>query len=80
MDMDITPNQTVDASDLACPMPVIKTKKALDGMKVGEVLKMIATDPGSVSDIKAWTAKTGHELISCSESGDQYVFYIRKTK
>ncbi len=78
--MDITPDRTVDASDLACPMPVIKTKQALDGMKVGEVLKMISTDAGSVSDIKAWTGKTGHELISYKESGDQYVFYIRKTK
>ena len=78
--MDIMPNETVDASDLACPMPIIKTKKALDGMKVGEVLKMISTDPGSVSDVKAWTAKTGHELISHEASGDQYVFYIRKTK
>jgi tRNA 2-thiouridine synthesizing protein A len=78
--MDITPDQTLDASDLACPMPIIMTKKALEGMKVGEVLKMISTDPGSVSDMKAWTAKTGHELVSHEESGDQYVFYIRKTK
>jgi tRNA 2-thiouridine synthesizing protein A len=80
MEMDITPDQTVDARDLACPMPIIKTKKALDGMKVGEVLKMIATDPGSVSDMKAWTGKTGHELISYEESDGQYVFYVRKTK
>jgi tRNA 2-thiouridine synthesizing protein A len=80
MKMDITPDQTLDASDLACPMPIIMTKKALEGMKVGEVLKMISTDPGSVSDMKAWTAKTGHELVSHEESGDQYVFYIRKTK
>jgi tRNA 2-thiouridine synthesizing protein A len=78
--MDITPNQTVDASDLACPMPIIMTKKAIDGMKVGEVLKVISTDPGSVSDMKAWTAKTGHELIGHEESGDQYVFYVRKMK
>ena len=78
--MDITPNLTVDASDLACPMPIIMTKKALDGMKVGEVLKIISTDPGSVSDMKAWTGKTGHELISHEESGNQYVFYIRKKK
>lgn len=78
--MDITPNLTVDASDLACPMPIIMTKKALDGMKVGEVLKIISTDPGSVSDMKAWTGKTRHELISHEESGNQYVFYIRKTK
>jgi tRNA 2-thiouridine synthesizing protein A len=78
--MDFIPDQTVDASDLACPMPIIMTKKALDGMKVGEVLKMISTDPGSVSDMKAWTVKTGHELISHEESADHYVFYIRKTK
>jgi tRNA 2-thiouridine synthesizing protein A len=78
--MDITPDQTVDASDLACPMPIIKTKKALDRMKVGEVLKMISTDPGSVNDMKAWTGKTGHELIGHEESGDRYIFYIRKTK
>lgn len=78
--MDITPDQTVDASDLACPMPIIKTKKALEGMKVGEVLKMISTDAGSISDVKAWTAKTGHELIGHEALGDQYVFYIRKTK
>jgi tRNA 2-thiouridine synthesizing protein A len=78
--MDITPNETLDASDLACPMPIIKTKKALDGMKVGEILKMISTDPGSVSDMKAWTAKTGQELLGYEESGDQYIFFIRKTK
>jgi tRNA 2-thiouridine synthesizing protein A len=78
--MDITPNETLDASDLACPMPIIKTKKALDGMKVGEILKMISTDPGSVSDMKAWTAKTGQELLGYEESGDRYIFFIRKTK
>jgi tRNA 2-thiouridine synthesizing protein A len=78
--MDITPNQTLDASGLACPMPIIKTKKAVDGMKVGEILKMISTDPGSVSDVKAWTGKTGHELLSHEESGGKYVFYIKKTK
>jgi tRNA 2-thiouridine synthesizing protein A len=78
--MDITANQTLDASGLSCPMPIIKTKKAVDGMKVGEVLKMISTDPGSVSDVKAWTAKTGHELLGHEESEGKYVFYIKKTK
>jgi tRNA 2-thiouridine synthesizing protein A len=78
--MEITPNQTLDTSGLACPMPIIKTKKAIDGMKVGEVLKMISTDPGSVSDAQAWTSKTGHELLSHEESGGKFVFYIKKTK
>jgi len=51
--MDIIPHQTLDASGLACPMPIIKTKKAIDGMAAGEILKMISTDTGSVSDVKA---------------------------
>lgn len=78
--MEITPNQTLDNSDLACPMPIIKTKKAMDGMKVGEVLKMIATDPGSVSDMQAWTAKTGHELLGHEEADGKFIFFIKKTK
>jgi tRNA 2-thiouridine synthesizing protein A len=78
--MDITANQTLDASGLACPMPIIKTKKAVDSMQVGEVLKMISTDPGSVSDVKAWTGKTGHELLGHEEAEGKYVFYIKKTK
>jgi len=78
--MDITPNQTQDFSGLACPMPILKTKKAIDGMQVGEVLKMIATDPGSVSDVKAWTAKTGHELLGHEEQDGKFIFYIKKMK
>ncbi|HEK85138.1 MAG: sulfurtransferase TusA family protein [Candidatus Saccharicenans sp.] len=77
---DLIPNVTLDNSGLACPMPIIKTKKAVDGMKVGEILKMIATDPGSVSDVQAWVDKTGHELIKHEQEGDKYIFYIRKAK
>jgi tRNA 2-thiouridine synthesizing protein A len=78
--MDITPDQTLDASDLACPMPIIKTKKAIDAMKLGEILKMISTDPGSVSDVAAWTAKTGHELLGHEDIEGKHVFYIKKAK
>lgn len=77
---EIVVQQTLDTSGQACPMPIIKTKKAIDGMKLGDVLKMISTDPGSVSDVQAWTSKTGHELLSHEESGGKYVFYIKKTK
>lgn len=76
--MDITPHQTLDASGLACPMPIIKTKKAIDAMAAGEILKMIATDAGSVSDVKAWAAKTGHELLGHEEAEGKFVFYIKK--
>ncbi len=78
--MAVTANQTLDCSGLACPMPIIKTKKAVDGMKVGEILQMIATDPGSVSDVNAWTKKTGHELLEHEEGGGKFTFYIKKTK
>jgi len=77
---EFKPDVTLDNSGLACPMPIIKTKKAIDGMQVGQVLKMMATDPGSVSDVQAWVNKTGHELLQHEKEGDKYIFYIRKTK
>ena len=78
--MPIVPNETLDCSGLSCPMPILKTKKAIDGLQVGQVLKMIATDPGSVSEIDAWTRKTGHELVDSEQSGSSYIFYIKRTK
>jgi tRNA 2-thiouridine synthesizing protein A len=73
-------DEMLDTSGLSCPMPIFKTKKAIDGMQVGQVLKMISTDPGSVPDIEAWTAKTGHELLNQEQDGDSYIFYLKKTK
>jgi tRNA 2-thiouridine synthesizing protein A len=78
--MSVSFDQTLDCSGLACPMPIIKTKKAVDGLQTGQVLKMIATDPGSVSDIDAWTKKTGHQLVDSEQSGANYIFYIKKSK
>ncbi|MGA9532203.1 MAG: sulfurtransferase TusA family protein [Anaerolineales bacterium] len=77
--MSITPDQTLDCSGLSCPMPIIKTKKAIDAMEVGQVLKMIATDPGSTPDIDAWSSKTGHEVLSHEETDGKYIFFIKKT-
>ena len=59
--MTVASDQKLDCSGMACPMPILKTKKAVDALQIGQVLKMIATDPGSVSDMTAWTAKTGQE-------------------
>ena len=77
---DLKADLTLDNSGLSCPMPIIKTKKAMDGMKAGEILKMVATDPGSVSDIQAWVKKTGQELLEQEKEGEKFVFYIRKVK
>ncbi|MFN2148476.1 MAG: sulfurtransferase TusA family protein [Anaerolineales bacterium] len=73
-------DQMLDCSGLNCPMPILKTKKAVDGMQVGQVLKMIATDPGSVPDMNAWTTRTGHELLSHEQDGDKYIFFVKKAK
>jgi tRNA 2-thiouridine synthesizing protein A len=78
--MSDTFDQVLDCTGLTCPMPILKTKKAVDAMQVGQILKMIATDPGSVPDMNAWTAKTGHQLVSHEQDGDQYIFYVKKTK
>ena len=74
----ISPDQTLDCSGLACPMPILKTKKAMDGLQAGQILKMIATDPGSVSDIEAFARKTGHRLIEVERMDNKYIFFIQK--
>jgi tRNA 2-thiouridine synthesizing protein A len=73
-------DQALDCSGLPCPMPILKTRKAIDGLAVGQVLKMTATDPGAPGDIAAWTQKTGHVLLASASAGEAYVFYIRKSK
>jgi len=76
--MEIKFDHELDCSGLSCPMPILKTKKAVDALSAGQVLKMIATDPGSTADMEAWTTKTGHELLSASEEGGKYIFFIKK--
>jgi tRNA 2-thiouridine synthesizing protein A len=67
-----------DASGLSCPMPIVKTKKALSSMEAGQVLRVIATDPGSVCDMQAFAEETGNPLLSSSEETGRYVFFLRK--
>jgi tRNA 2-thiouridine synthesizing protein A len=74
----VSADQTLDCSGMACPMPILKTKKAVDSLQSGQVLKMIATDPGSTSDIEAWTAKTGNSLVASEKENEKFVFYIKK--
>jgi tRNA 2-thiouridine synthesizing protein A len=78
--MSFSFDQELDCSGLACPMPILKTKKAVDGLQIGQVLKMIATDPGSLPDIQAWTSKTGHELVGHEEDAGKFTFYIKRAK
>ncbi len=67
-----------DASGLACPLPIVKTKKSLNDMSSGQVLRVVATDPGSVCDMEAFAEQTGNPLLSSSEEGGKYVFFLKK--
>jgi tRNA 2-thiouridine synthesizing protein A len=67
-----------DASGLSCPLPIVKTKKALADMQSGQVLKVIATDPGSVADMSAFAEQTGNALLSSNQEGGKYVFLVKK--
>jgi len=67
-----------DASGLSCPLPIVKTKKALNAMSAGQVFKVKTTDPGSVKDMEAFANQTGNALVSTEASGAEYVFYLRK--
>jgi tRNA 2-thiouridine synthesizing protein A len=71
-------NQELDASSLNCPLPILRAKKTLKGMESGQVLRIIATDPGSVKDFDAFANQTGNELMEATEEGGKYVFFIKK--
>ena len=77
---EFTPEKTLDAKGLQCPMPVVKTSKEIKGISVGGVLEVLATDPGSMADITAWTKSTGNELLKANKNEDVFRFYIRRVK
>jgi len=70
--------QELDARGLNCPLPILRTKKAINGLASGEILKVIATDPGSIKDMEAFCKQTGNEMVSTSETGGEYTFMIKK--
>ncbi|MCW9024132.1 MAG: sulfurtransferase TusA family protein [Gammaproteobacteria bacterium] len=71
-------NQEVDARGLNCPLPILRIKKALNTLQTGEVVRMRATDPGSVKDIVAFCNQTGTELLSSEEGEGEFVFTMKK--
>jgi len=68
----------LDCTGLLCPMPIVKTKKAIDGMQSGQILKMIATDAGSPPDIEAWARQTKNELLRSTVEDNKFVFFLKK--
>ena len=68
----------LDTRGLNCPLPILKTKKALADMQSGEVLKVVATDPGSLRDFQAFARQTGNELLEQTTVGDEFIHYLRR--
>ena len=73
-----TAAQELDARGLNCPLPILRAKKVINGLQQGQVLRIRATDPGSVKDFDAFCKATGNELVSSEQDGGEYVFQIRK--
>jgi tRNA 2-thiouridine synthesizing protein A len=70
--------QTLDARNLSCPMPIVKTAVAIKALTSGQLLEVLATDPGSVKDFTAWAKTTGNELVESGTEGGVYRFVLRK--
>ncbi|PKR77455.1 hypothetical protein CEY16_12060 [Halalkalibacillus sediminis] len=71
-------DKVLDATGLACPMPIVRTKKAIDDIDSGQILEVQATDSGAKSDLTAWTKSSGHELVDMKEEDGVYTFYVKK--
>ena len=71
-------NQELDARGLNCPLPILRTKKALTTLTCGQVLKVRSTDPGSVKDMQAFAKQTGNALLSSAEVGGEFVFFLQR--
>ncbi|MBA4740490.1 MAG: sulfurtransferase TusA family protein [Burkholderiales bacterium] len=79
-EIDKTIDLSLDVRGLNCPLPILKTKKALQQIKVSDVLEVFTTDPGSVPDFTAFCRQTGHNLLASNELDEDFRFLIQKTK
>lgn len=71
-------DQDLDVRGLNCPLPIIKARKAINALETGKILRVVATDPGSVMDFAAFAAQTGNELLESSDNGGEYTFRLKK--
>ncbi len=76
----ILADEFLDCTGLYCPAPIFETRKKIDSIKKGQILKLAADDPASEEDIKSWAKTTGNELLKIEKDGEKFTFFIRKTK
>ncbi|WP_457668225.1 sulfurtransferase TusA family protein [Thiolapillus sp.] len=72
------PTETLDARGLNCPLPILKTRKAIGKLHKGEVLEVKSTDPGSIKDLDAFCRQTGNEMLQSRDDNGEFVFLLRK--
>lgn len=80
MGAQVQVDKVLDVKGLLCPLPVIKLSKAIKEVEIGQVVQMLATDPGSRPDMDAWAKSTGHELVDSDVDSDVFRFWVRRTK
>ena len=71
-------DKELDARGLNCPLPILRSKKALGELTAGQVLKVVATDPGAIKDFEAFAKQTGNELLSSAQAGGEFTFFMKK--
>ena len=74
----VNPDRQIDCTGLFCPMPIVKTAQAIKTVASGELIEVLATDPGSTKDLAAWSKTTGNELVEQSVDGGVYRFVVRR--
>ena len=72
------PDKELNARGLVCPLPILRTKQSLAEMTSGQVLKIVATDPGATIDFQVFAEQTGNDLLSMSETDEEFVFFLKK--
>jgi len=78
MSNEIKADKTLDLKGLACPMPVVKISKGIQEVEIGQVVKAVTTDPGSLTDFPAWARTTGHEIVQTVQGDDEISFYVKR--
>lgn len=78
MDQALQIDREVDARGLNCPLPILRTKKTLNGMTSGQIVRIVATDPASVRDFQAFARQTGNQLVQQTEQDGAFVFLLRR--
>ena len=79
-DKEIKADIVLDCVGLYCPVPIFETRKKINSMEKGQILKLMADDPGSKPDMEGWARTTGNELLNVEEEDGVYTFYIKKTE